>query len=1221
MIKRLLEQLLALRDSRPACYCFRLNYFLLLTLLILGWSGQVRGQDSTTPVRLPATPNAAALERYALMPVNEAAGTPSISLPLYEVHSGALVLPLTLSYHASGIRVVDRASWAGLGWVLNAGGVITCQVRGLPDEHPNGFSHTYQQVPQRNKVSIAQNESLLQDVVDSHVDYQPDLYSYNFQGQAGSFMLGNDGSYHCLPLQPVRIQQAKDLSFLLTDAHGVSYWFAHQEQSYSTGRPPASIRYTSAWYLSRVVSADKADTIRLEYDSYQVSSSSLQQQHSLIASIVQITSGGYLDRSPPETYSETLTITYQATWRLRRVIFRGGEVRFSTASRLDLPDDRRLTGLTVLAGGQDTLKHLRFYHSYFDNRDRLRLDSVATTASRLTLPPYHFTYNTISLPDYLSGSRDHWGYYNGAPPVSSFKQPVTTALLIPRLLVTRSGRKTIYPGADRAPNPAYVQAGLLTAITYPTGGSQHFTYEPNTIAEQYPLPPTVLPTRTLTTNGPGPTSTPSGRCEQVQDTLLVTHTGTWLHYTLRGQRFDPLDNVHDQVSLRVYNAASTARLVYNKTSTFSDPNDLYSLEVADSVELPLGRYTLVVQSCGNTHAGATIIPTYTSPGKVQMGWRNTLAGGVRLRELRIQPTAQGPATIKRYRYTTPGTILSSGYAIGSTLFMYDRSHISRVMGRLACEDCPASYPPPAFDITYVTLSSSPLTELSGSDRPVGYRYVTVVDSATTGQLNGYTVSRYAALADEGGGWIPARPLVSNAWQRDQLLEQRTYASQPAGSARLLAMTQHDYAKRDSLEFISFTVSRDADLQYDPGAMAAQDGLFKYAYENARQTSGWLYLRQTRQYQYAPGDTASSRLTTTTYHYDNPVHQQPTLVETDLPGGQHQLVRSRYVADFDTTQVTATSPPAAQALRELTRLHAIAQLVENTTLRTTPTDTLVTQSQLTLARRLAPGVVVPDQHLALRTAVPLPGRNFAARLQGGALRYNARYEPRLFFDRYTADRQPAQTHVAGGPPTSYLWDPYAGQPLAQANAPLTRLAATSFELGASGQWSYDQYLGPGQHLVENAGRTGRWAYQLTSDRPVSRDSLPAGDYILTCWYQGSQPPLVLGATGTPLGSFQAMSPMVGNWQAGQVRLHLVKSGAVQVSAPTGSTAVLVDELTLRPVGAQVTTYTYDALRGMSSQTDPTGRTIFYEYDELGRLLRTRDEQGRILSQQQYHYAQH
>jgi len=54
-------------------------------------------------------------------------------------------------------------------------------------------------------------------------------------------------------------------------------------------------------------------------------------------------------------------------------------------------------------------------------------------------------------------------------------------------------------------------------------------------------------------------------------------------------------------------------------------------------------------------------------------------------------------------------------------------------------------------------------------------------------------------------------------------------------------------------------------------------------------------------------------------------------------------------------------------------------------------------------------------------------------------------------------------------------------------------------------------------------------------------------------------------------------------------------------------------------AQVTSFTYQPLVGLTSQTDPSGRTTTYEYDGLGRLLRTRDERGRILSQQQYHYA--
>jgi YD repeat-containing protein len=1205
--------------TRFTAYCLRV---VLSLSLVIGWAGSANSQTATTPpaapVRLPAAPNAAALERYALMPVNEAAGTPTISLPLYEVHSGSLALPLTLSYHASGVRVSDQASWVGLGWALNAGGVITRQVRGLPDEQLRGFYNNCRTVPRADTITIAKHGTMLQRVVDNQLDYQPDLYSYNLQGQAGSFMLGNDREFHCLPVQPVRIQwQEQDSSFLLTDAQGIAYQFAHQEKSHSTGRPPATIRYTSAWYLSRVVSADKADTIRLEYDAYSVSSTSLHQQHTLFVH----GNVNLLTSAPTDTYSETQTITFQETWRLRRLLFRAGEVRFRTAPRADQPDDRRLVNITVLAPTQDTLKSVRLYQSYYD-QERLRLDSIATTAPRLALPATRFTYNNTPLPDRLSGSRDHWGYYNGAPAVASLRLPATTSLLIPRLRISQSVNwTTVYPGADRAPNPAYVQAGLLTTIRYPTGGSQHFTYEPNTVAEQYPLPPIPLfPPRNLATTGPGPKSNTTGTCEDVTNTVSVTQAGTTLYYLLRGNRFTPFDGLHEQVALHLYTLASPQQLIYSKVYSFSaaDP----SLEVADSVALAPGDYQLVLESCGNTRARATITATYVPPGIVRTGWRNALAGGVRVRTLRLQASAQAPVTIKRYRYTTPGTPLSSGYTIGNSIPLYDRSHVRRVRQEAGYDDqtTPGGKIPPPVDLTFLTLSSSSLTELSGSDRAVGYRYVTVLDSTTTGQYNGYTVNYYRGVPDVSGGWKPARPLVSNAWQRDQLLEQRVYASLPNGPAQLLLLTQHDYVRRDSVRITSFTACTDADVQYEPiPNLAERDGLFKYAYANAWQTSRWQYLRQTRQYQYAPGDTTAYHLATTTYRYDNPRHQQPTLVETDLANGQHQQVRTRYVADYDGTQLTSQSPGPARAIRELQRLNAVAQVVEQTTTRTTPTDTLVTQSKLTLSRVLAPGVVVTDRELRYKTATPSRWRTFApAALRAGQLTVAPGYETQLVCDAYTPQRALAQAHAPSGLPLSYLWNTRAQQPLAQVkNATLAQVAVTSFEPQAAGRWAYDTHLGSGQHLAAS-GRTGNWAYQLTSGWPISRDSLPAGDYELTCWYQGGPAPLVLGSGSTPVGTLQPLGPPIGTWQPARARVHLATAGRVQVSA-SGGTAVRLDDLCLYPVGAQLTTYTYDALRGVTSQTGPDGRTQTYEYDGLGRLVRTRDEQGRILGQQQYHYA--
>ncbi|WP_317173561.1 RHS repeat domain-containing protein [Hymenobacter montanus] len=103
--------------------------------------------------------------------------------------------------------------------------------------------------------------------------------------------------------------------------------------------------------------------------------------------------------------------------------------------------------------------------------------------------------------------------------------------------------------------------------------------------------------------------------------------------------------------------------------------------------------------------------------------------------------------------------------------------------------------------------------------------------------------------------------------------------------------------------------------------------------------------------------------------------------------------------------------------------------------------------------------------------------------------------------------------------------------------------------------------------------------------------------------------------------QLITTAPGGWQRYRTRLQFTAPGRLILGPPSAGASAILDELRLHPVDAQLTTYTYQPLVGVTSQTDPTGRTLFYEYDGLGRLLRTRDEQARILSQQQHHYAGH
>ncbi|MCL1942063.1 MAG: hypothetical protein FWF54_00700 [Candidatus Azobacteroides sp.] len=102
-------------------------------------------------------PNVAALNKFVEFPVTHFNGQVDVSFPLYEIKLKNVSIPITLKYHTGGIRVGEEASWVGLGWALDAGGVISHQVRGLNDLVYGNYNQHF--VPYRDK---AQNETYIE---------------------------------------------------------------------------------------------------------------------------------------------------------------------------------------------------------------------------------------------------------------------------------------------------------------------------------------------------------------------------------------------------------------------------------------------------------------------------------------------------------------------------------------------------------------------------------------------------------------------------------------------------------------------------------------------------------------------------------------------------------------------------------------------------------------------------------------------------------------------------------------------------------------------------------------------------------------------------------------------------------------------------------------------------------------------------------------------------
>lgn len=85
----------------------------------------------------PDSPETVSMLRYGDGRPDLYSGQMSMSIPIYTWKDNLFEIPVSLGYSYSGFKPGFTDSTVGLGWFLNAGGVITREVRGIPDESWN----------------------------------------------------------------------------------------------------------------------------------------------------------------------------------------------------------------------------------------------------------------------------------------------------------------------------------------------------------------------------------------------------------------------------------------------------------------------------------------------------------------------------------------------------------------------------------------------------------------------------------------------------------------------------------------------------------------------------------------------------------------------------------------------------------------------------------------------------------------------------------------------------------------------------------------------------------------------------------------------------------------------------------------------------------------------------------------------------------------------------
>lgn len=460
-------------------------------LIALSQAAETKG---VLPVVSPASPEQASLGKFGNYTVDLFHGLPEISIPLYEIKSGNLTLPISISYHASGIKVNELGSWVGAGWSVNAGPNITRKVMGLSDlKHDLGQGNNFLDgTSVRDAATINPNVQtdldFLWKVDEKMIDAQPDLFYYNLQGKRGTFFFNQTDNLKpvIIPFDPVKINMTGyGDSFKITDTDGTIYDFGTIE---TTDAQEFNTR--SAWLISHIYSSNQQDAIDFSYTSRSGQISADIQDY-----VIDDQETTKPDASNPFSYTSTpepelrynnIQI-YGTEQKINEITFANGKVVFnaSAGTRLDgFAGQKSLQSIEVLSkdpatGNYFLIKKISFVQSYFPGNVKLKLDRVEISDKNgNVVEKYQFDYNsTVTMPDKLSRERDFWGYYNGKPNNS----------LVPRKEVTfhdGAGQATThFIGSavinGRDPDPTYMQACILKRIYYPTGGYTDFDFETN----------------------------------------------------------------------------------------------------------------------------------------------------------------------------------------------------------------------------------------------------------------------------------------------------------------------------------------------------------------------------------------------------------------------------------------------------------------------------------------------------------------------------------------------------------------------------------------------------------------------------------------------------------------------------------------------------------------------------------------------------------------------
>ncbi len=1201
---------------------------------------------------IPKTPEAAALGKFGDVPVSYNTGIPNITIPIYTLNTRSLSLPISIDYHAGGIKVNEVASAVGLGWALNAGGMITHIVVGKSD-FAGGQRFPNCMFPQDYSIDIPTSNIDFNNSINNHdyrvainfaqgdIDLDPDVFSCSFLGKSFKFVVDDSLVPRPIPYSPVKIL-FQGVDILIVDETGTNFFFKRTEEvspiviqtirGSCNGNNIGNVKDSYNYLLSKMKSLD-GDSILFEYElygtngvvSYPTDYTETEYHRTSYIEYFKCNPGPNepLHKFQDATCKTGISVRFAS--RIKRINGTNNtsvNFNYSASQRLDLPGANALESIMVISG-TDTLRKFKLGQSY--SSSRLFLDAF----ERVGAQPYSFTYfNKDNLPERFSFSQDHWGYYNGRindglTPKVAFHHPTNGLINI--------------GSANRKPSFPSMKYGSLFKITFPTGGYTTFDYEPNVV-----WGPSILDGRSACTavDSIHVIANPDyswgvNHNDSVRTTIVQFQVATnpsviqeyflaydLFHYTNQVNGVDPLLEVSRVES----NGSLTPIVGFSNGKSISTG---YWLK-----DLAIGNYQLFVRGTMNRPASAQIIRRAKQCESSSVN-TSQVAGGLRVKHIKSFNPGSALVVRKSYEYFEENGNSSATYQ-GRLSYSNYLEFMDKYCEESVCVACgfPNTYTI-RYKCGYVVFSStSSYQSTNNSGSPVNYSVVTeLYDSLNVGGKSEYrylsvndvsnAISDFAFTSPTSYGFL--RGLLLELRQYKRILNgfelvNRIYNSyevnhQILSTASTYTSQQRGYLFNDlsnnTHKLRNERVIVGAALQQSnvelPLSVCSQGLLAEFVPIYYRHISAWTPLVYTKEVSYDHLDTNRKVIKEFFYKYSNPKHAQVTEVKTVDDARDTLISWIKYPQDYSLSGAYSSWASEIKAISRLRMLHAVSLPVERVSgIKKSSTNIVITSGTsnlfepLTLSSGYSFPVLRRVNVLRLTTPVSFASFPFST-ISGNSFSSSSFYGlmgevvGRTPLGSWSEIRERQKGTI------SRLWGYGERFPIAEAmNASVTSIGYTSFENEDKGRFTYSGAKSSTEFY------TGRFSYQLNSGS-ISLSVSPAQKFKVSFWAKGTGQVVV--GTATVSVSSSTM------WK--QYNVDVVASSTILIS--TVASGLLIDELRVHPVTATMSTFAYEPESGVTSIGSPNSITSLFDYDRLGRLSAVRNSSNEIEKVIQYQYG--